>query len=161
MSAPTASPSATPTVAVRAVWRGERRFDTGPAGRTVVLDGDSRVAPGPVEMLAGALATCAGIDVVDILAKRRTPVEHFAVEVTAERRAEPPRRLQRVLLEFSIDGSGIELAQAQRAVHLSFEKYCSVAASLAADISVTARITLNGRRSEEMPLEIWTAARAR
>jgi putative redox protein len=153
-----AGTSTPPTVTTRAVWRGERRFDTGPAGRTVIVDGDSQTAPGPVESLVGALATCASIDIVDILAKRRTPVESFAVEATAERRAEPPRRLQRVWLEFFIDGAGIEMAQADRAVHLSFEKYCSVAASLAPDIALSARITLNGEPSGVIPLEIWTPA---
>ena len=39
---------------------------------------------------------------------------------------------------------------AERAVALSFEKYCTVAASLASDIEVHATVVLNGERGERL-----------
>ena len=153
ISMPTTKPR---TVSTRTVWKGERRFDAGPEGRTVPMDGDSREAPGPVESLLSALATCSGIDVVDILAKRRTPAEQFEVHATAERRAEHPRRLERVELEFQVKGPGIDPEQAEQAIQLSFEKYCSVAASLASDIQISARLVLNGERLPAKTLKVWT-----
>jgi putative redox protein len=139
----------------RAVWRGERRFDAGPAGRTAPVDADSRTAPGPVESLLNAITTCSGVDVLDILEKRRTPVERFEVHVSATRRAEAPRRVERLALEFHIDGPDVEEEHAERAIQLSFDRYCSVAASLAPDIVVESTLILNGDRFAPRPRSIW------
>lgn len=137
-------------------WRGERLFDAGPAGRTHRIDAGAKEAPGPVETLLNALATCSGIDVIDIIAKRKTPVERMTVHVTAERRPEAPRRVRRVEIEFRIDGAGIERDHAERAIQLSFERYCSVASSLAPDIVAEASLTLNGESFPAVRQQIWT-----
>jgi putative redox protein len=137
-------------------WRGERSFDAGPAGRTHVIDGAAKSAPGPVETLLDSLAACSSLDVIDIIEKRRTPVERLVVRVAAERRPEYPRRLMRVDLEFVIDGATIERDAAERAIQLSFERYCSVAGSLAPDIIVETRLTLNGQESPSVRQKIWS-----
>ena len=142
----------------RAVWRGDRLFDAGPEGRTVVVDGGSRTGPGPVETFLASLASCSGVDILDILAKQRTPAERFEVRVAATRRPEAPRRVQRLELEYHIHGPGIEQEQAERAIQLSFEKYCSVGASLAPDIVVEATLVLRGQRFPSRQLTIWRAA---
>lgn len=142
----------------RAVWRGEHRFEAGPEGRTVSVDADSKTAPGPVESLLNALATCSGVDILDILAKRRTPVERFVVNVTATRRTEAPRRVERLDIEFHVDGAGIDVQHTERAIALSFEKYCSVAASLAPDIVAETTLILNGQRQPPQRRNMWTPA---
>jgi putative redox protein len=85
-----------------------------------------------------------GIDVVDILAKRRTPAERLVVDAHAERRAEHPRRVERVTLTFVVDGAGIGIEHTDRAIALALEKYCSVAATLASDVVVETRVVVNG-----------------
>ena len=117
---------------------------------------DSKTAPGPVETLLNALATCSAVDVLDVLAKRRTPAERLVVNVTATRRTEAPRRVERVDLEFVIDGAGIQAEHAERAIQLSFEKYCTVAASLAPDIVAETTLVLNGERQAAQRRKIWT-----
>ena len=130
---------------VRAVWAGDRRFDTGRVGGTTArIDGSGATGQTPPDALLSALATCSAIDVVDILAKRRTPVERLTVDVTWTRRPEMPRRFDRIVVTYHVDGAGIERVHVERAVHLAFEKYCSVAASLAPDIVVESAVTLNG-----------------
>jgi putative redox protein len=106
--------------------------------------------------MLSAIASCAAVDVIDILAKRRTPVERLTVHAAGERRAEPPRRFTRIELEYEIHGEGIERIHAERAIQLSFEKYCSAGASLAPDIAVIARLTLNGAPGSDIPQQIWT-----
>ena len=97
-----------------------------------------------METLLNAIATCSAVDVIDILEKRRTPVARLEVLVSAERRTEAPRRIQRLELEFRIDGEGIDAEHAERAIALSFEKYCSVAATLAPDTAVETVVVVNG-----------------
>lgn len=132
----------------QARWRDGHIFEAGPEGRSHIIDADSKTAPGPVEVLLEAIMTCSGVDVVDILAKRRTPVERFHIEITAHRRPEHPRRIMRLELDFHIDGKGIEAEQAERAIELAFEKYCTVAGSLGSDIVTHSRLILNGQAME-------------
>ena len=43
-----------------------------------------------------------------------------------------------------MDGPGLEIPHTERAVALALEKYCSVAASLAADVVVETAVVVNG-----------------
>jgi putative redox protein len=133
-------------------------FESGPSHRSHIIDGDSKIAPGPVETLLGAILACSGVDVVDILAKRRTPVSRFEASAVAHRRAEHPRRVMRLELEYRIDGDGIDPENAERAIELAFEKYCTVAASLGADITTRSTLVLNGHVFESRPRKMWTPA---
>jgi putative redox protein len=118
---------------IEVFWEGEKRYRGGPeGGPTMVLDGDREVAPSPVDSLLVALAACSAIDVVEILAKRRTPAAALRVRVDFSRAAEPPRRLTDVHLRFTVSTLS-ERVHVERAVELSFQKYCSVASSLAPD----------------------------
>jgi putative redox protein len=137
-------------------WRGERLFDAGPAGRQHRVDAGAKEAPGPVETLLGSIATCSAVDIIDIIAKRKTAVERLSVSVVGERRPEYPRRLMKLHLEYRIDGTGIEREHAERAMQLSFERYCSVAASLAPDIVVDATLVLNGEKGEAVTQKVWS-----
>jgi putative redox protein len=136
-----------PPNAVRTTWAGGYRFDTGrPGGPIARIDGDGETGQSPPDALLSALASCSGIDVVDILAKRRTPVETLTIDVEGERRDDIPRRFTRLTLTYALDGAGVEALHAERAVALAFEKYCSVAASLAPDTVVETIVIVNGVR---------------
>jgi putative redox protein len=140
-----AAPAARPPSRVRVEWVGAQAFDTGrPDGPMGRIDGSGSTAQSPPDALLSALASCSAIDLVDILAKRRTPVEKLTVHVEGRRREKPPRRFEHIILTFDVAGAGIERVHAERAITLAFEKYCSVSASLAPDIVVEASVTLNG-----------------
>jgi putative redox protein len=137
--------AAGPVNKVRAVWKGAQRFDTGREGGPLArLDGTNETGQSPVDALLSALAACSGVDVVEILAKRHTPAERCVIDVTATRRAETPRRVLRFEIEYQLDGAGIERQQAERAIALAIEKYCSVAATLKHDVVIETTLTLNG-----------------
>lgn len=130
---------------VHATWRGDRRYEIGrPGGPTVTIDAAGREGLGPVDTMLGALAACAAIDVVDYLAKRRTPASRVDVRVDAERRPTAPRRVLEAVLQFAIDGDGIDVAHAERAISLSFQTYCSISHTLAPDVRLQSRLVLNG-----------------
>ena len=163
MTKPAVKPPARPSVGnpiarSHAVWRGDLRFDAGVGERVHAIDGNSITAPSPVETLLNSVGTCAGSDVVDILAKQRTPVSRLEVDVMATRRAEFPRRLMSLEVTFTADGKGIEAAQAERAIALSIEKYCTVAASLAGDIEFTSILVLNGKRGAPVTQPMFSAS---
>lgn len=128
---------------VELVWHADRRFTAGrPGGPTIPIDGDGLTAPGPVDTMLSALAGCASVDVIDILAKRRTPIQALTVEVVGTRVETIPRRLSHVLLRFHITAPGLDRENAERAVQLSVEKYCSVRSSLDREIPVEWEVEL-------------------
>ena len=125
-------------------WAGGHRFDTGRAGGPVArLDGSSETGQSPADALLSALASCRAVDVVDILAKRRTPVTALEVDVVGERVDAVPRRYKHITLAFRISGDGVEREQAERAISLAVTKYCSVRGSLREDITVDWTLDLN------------------
>ena len=142
-----APPSTRPPNRVVVQWAGDQAFDSGrPGGPTLRVDGTGASGQSPVDLVLSALASCAAIDVVEILAKRRTPVERLAIDVAGTRVDTTPRRLRHVMLEFRIDGAGIERVHAERAIGLSIEKYCSVRDSLARDVAIEWGLVLNGEK---------------
>jgi putative redox protein len=118
---------------IEVVWEGGMRYRGGPAGGpTLLVDGEKQAAPSPVDALLVAIASCSAIDVVDYLEKRRTPPTACSVSVQFSRAPSPPRRLTEVTLAFRVAADSTR-EHVERAVELSFDKYCSVASSLAPD----------------------------
>jgi putative redox protein len=127
---------------IEVVWEGGMRFRGGPAGGpTLLLDGDREAAPSPVDALLVSLAACSAIDVVEILEKRRTPAERVQVAVEFARAPTPPRRLTSARLRFDVT-AGTDRSHVERAIELSFQKYCSVSASFAPDTELAWELEL-------------------
>ena len=130
---------------VHLAWIGDHRFDAGrPGGVTHRIDADAVTGPGPVDTLLNALAACTAVDVVDILAKRRTPARSLEVDVEGARGASTPARLVGILLKYRITGEGIERVHAERAIELAVTKYCSVRDSLDPNLPVRWTLELEG-----------------
>ncbi len=83
----------------------------------------------PMELLAGSLASCASIDTLLILQKQRIELLDYSVEINAVRKEGEPSPFEKIELTFRFDPS-VDLLKANKAIALSLEKYCSVAASL-------------------------------
>jgi putative redox protein len=129
-------------------WVGGHRFDAGrPNGPTARIDGEGETGQSPPETLLSALATCVSYDVIDILAKQRTPIGSLEIDVVGERVETIPRRYKHITLNFRIGGQGIEKEQALRAIELSATKYCSVGESLRSDIQVDWTVELEEESS--------------
>jgi putative redox protein len=125
-------------------WTGEGlRFTGGrPGGPEVELDG-SGGGLSPVTALLLGVGGCMAVDIVDIGTKMRLPITGVAVELEADRRAEPPRRLTAVRMRFVVEGVGPgEQARVQRAVDLSRDTYCSVLHPLREDIAISIELEL-------------------
>jgi len=138
-----AAPQGTPVdYAIEVVWEGERRYRGGKPGTPPLrLDGNREAAPSPVDSLLVALASCSAIDVVDILGKRRTPPTALDVRVEFSRADSPPRRLTEARLFFRV-ATASERVHVERAIELSFAKYCSVSSSLAPDTRLSWELEL-------------------
>ncbi len=139
-----------PPARVSVTWAGDHRFDAGRAGGpTIRLDASATTGPSPVDGLISALGACVSVDIVDILAKRRTPVSALRIDVSGARANAVPASLTSVQLDVHVDGEGIERVHAERAVELAVTKYCSVRDSLRADIDVRWTVVINGAAPDD------------
>ena len=126
-------------------WTSQMQFaGTGNAGHSVLMDGESKSANSPMELVLIALCGCTAYDVVSILQKKREPFDGVEVSAQAEKAPEPPRVFTDIKLLYKVSGNVARKA-VEDAVRLSEEKYCSVAAML----NKTARITYEIRLDKE------------
>jgi len=84
----------------------------------------------PAELLLIALASCTAVDIVEILAKKRTPLSGLEIEVKGEQDADPPWTFRKIHLIFHVCGSGLTPGSVEQAIRLSEEKYCAVSATV-------------------------------
>ena len=125
-------------------WVEGEAFDVGQPGQSSVrIDGTRKTGPGPVDMLLSALATCSAMDVVSILAKRRTPLTSLDIDVRGERAQTVPAKLTSIAIIYRISGEGIERESAEMAIDLALNKYCSVRDSLDPSIPIEWTLVLN------------------
>ncbi len=117
---------------------GKRFISTDSTGHSVVMSTpDENVGMKPSELILSALAGCTSVDVVDILSKKRTPLSHLEVQVSAEQDADPPWTFRKIHLHFQVKGEGLTEKTLEQAIALSEEKYCSVAATLRGKAEIT------------------------
>jgi putative redox protein len=102
---------------------GARYVGRNEAGDQIIIDGeDIALGVRPMEALLASLGICTAFDVVEILSKRRTPVQSYRIELEGERAEEHPRRYTRIRVRHFVGGEGITPESLQRAISLSHDK---------------------------------------
>lgn len=134
--------TAKPPTTVELIWEHDLVFAGKSGETTMTLDSASTAGPSPMQALAFGLAGCMAMDVVHILKKGRYDLRGLRADLKGERAPSEPRRFTAMTLHFTITGD-VPAEQADRALQLSKEKYCSVWHSLRQDIAfdVTAKVT--------------------
>lgn len=92
---------------------------------------------GPMELVLQALGGCSGVDVLLILKKMRAEILDFSINIEAERAETHPRVFTKVHLEYVFKGEKLRDKDLERAIALSMERYCSVAAMLMKTAEIT------------------------
>ena len=97
----------------------------------------------PMELLLVGLASCSGIDILHIFGKQKLTLNSYKVTVSANREeGAVPSLFTDINIHFELTGD-IPLPKAKRAIQLTLDKYCSVAAILKPSTSISASLTLN------------------
>jgi putative redox protein len=91
----------------------------------------------PSDLLLLGLASCASVDVIDILTKKRQPPVRMEVLVNGEQEPNPPWTFRKIHMHFVFAGIGLQTAAAEQAIRLAEEKYCSVAATIRCAAEIT------------------------
>ena len=112
---------------ISTTWKGGRTFIGENAIGGKVTTGSSQDPPAvsPMELLLVGLAGCTGIDVVDILEKKRVPLSDFTVNVRGKRADTYPMIYTDIEVEYLFWSETLQPKDAEQAIKLSEEKYCS------------------------------------
>jgi putative redox protein len=135
---------------VEAEWQGGGTFiGHNATGGTVQMGKlDERPGVSPMELILVGLGGCTGIDIVDILEKKRQNLKALKVKVRGKKAEGFPKIYKEIEITYLIWGEGIEPKAVERAIQLSEEKYCSVSAMLRSTVEI--RSTYHIYNSGEM-----------
>lgn len=111
-------------------WIKGHEFEAEHEGNKIQMDGSTENGHGPKALLLSALSGCSGIDVVDILTKMKVEFTDFTIETEAEQTDEHPKVFRDIHIIFHIRTAAENEYKVRKAVDLSLEKYCGVAAML-------------------------------
>lgn len=111
-------------------WIQGHEFEAVHEGNKIKMDGSNENGHGPKALLLSALAGCSGIDVVDILTKMRVDFSDFTIETEAEQTDEHPKVFKDIHILYKLKTGMDNEEKVKKAIDLSLEKYCGVAAML-------------------------------
>jgi putative redox protein len=123
----------------RVKWlEGKTFVGTGANGHSIVIgSGEQPAGVSPMQLLLLGLGGCASIDVVDISAKQRQPLDALEVFIDGERGEGTPSPWGKIHMHFIAAGQGLNNEKLERAIALGLEKYCGAYATLAGVASIT------------------------
>ncbi len=84
----------------------------------------------PSDLLLVSLASCSAYDVVMILGRQRQQLTNLYVSVDGEQASEPPYQFTEIHQHYTVEGINLDPKKVERAIELSEERYCSVAATI-------------------------------
>jgi putative redox protein len=127
------------------VWKGGLLFEsTQPDAGKVLMDGHVKEGISPKALLLAGLAGCSSVDVVEILQKMRVEFKGLVVTAEAEQTDELPRVFKDIVLTFQVETKTENEEKVKKAIDLSMEKYCGVAAMLRKNSAITSILKITG-----------------
>jgi putative redox protein len=121
-------------------WTGGHSFDSVQNQTSIHIDSNGGFSP--KALLLTGLAGCTGIDVVDLLEKMRVPFSRLRIEAEAEQTAEHPKVFTDIHVNYILRTAEENRDKVRKAIDLSLEKYCGVAAMLRKNSKILYTITL-------------------
>ena len=88
------------------------------------------------------LAACSGIDVVEILVKKRVVFSDLEITVETEQTTEHPKVYKDILVIFRLKTAAENEEKVRKAIELSIDKYCGVSAMLKKNSAISYKLEL-------------------
>lgn len=125
---------------VKTNWKTGHAFESEHNNARIQID--ARGGFGPKALLLSGLAGCSGVDVVDILEKMKVPFASLEMEVEAGQTEEHPRVFTGIHIRYTIVTGEENRDKVKRAIELSLDKYCGVAAMLKKNSKIDYTLTI-------------------
>lgn len=123
-------------------WKTAHEFESKLGHNSILLDGSQANGFGPKALLLSGLAACSGIDVVDILEKMKVSFTDFVIDAEAEQVEDHPKVYKDILVTYRIKTDTSNEDKVRKAIDLSLEKYCGVAAMLRKNSAINYKLVI-------------------
>ena len=90
----------------------------------------------PMELLLSAVTTCAAVEVVSMIKKRRRDFKDIKAETSGVRAETHPMYYKKISVKYIIYSNDLKDNEADRFISLALTKYCSVGSSIRKDTEV-------------------------
>jgi len=109
------------------------------SGNELVVDmyaRDKKENLSPMELLLSAVTTCAAVEVVSMIKKRRRDFKDIKAETSGVRANTHPTYYKKINVKYIIYSNDLKDNEADRFISLALTKYCSVGSSIRKDTEV-------------------------
>ncbi|MBT3190662.1 MAG: OsmC family protein [Anaerolineae bacterium] len=131
---------------IKVTWKKENVFSAeNEAGGKAELGG---INIRPMQMILASLAGCTGVDVVNILKKKRVNFKDIEIKVSGKRADTHPKVYTDIHVTYLIWGEGIKEKDVEQAIKLSEDKYCSVSAMLKSTAKIHSDYKIFGEKND-------------
>lgn len=129
------------TKQVSARWTGEDLQYVGEddRGNEVPMGGNH---PSPSQLMLMGAAGCMGMDIVNILRKKRQEITAVEVKITGHQPDDYPKPFEVVELDFTVKGNDVNPTAVERAIELSRDIYCIVGQTLKNEVELKTSFTV-------------------
>lgn len=140
-------------ITVNTEFKGGMTFESSIGNHKIIIDsseenGGNNNGPSPKPLLLSSLAGCTGMDIVSLLKKMRVKYDYFNILTEGLTADEHPKKYLEISVIYQLKGNDINYESVLKAVMLSKDKYCGVAASLKDSIKLIYIIEINGIRKQ-------------
>ena len=90
----------------------------------------------PMELLLSAVTTCAAVEIVSMIKKRRRDFRDLKAESSGIRAETHPMYYKKINIKYIIYSKDLQDSEADRFITLALTKYCSVGSSIRMDTEV-------------------------
>lgn len=90
----------------------------------------------PMELLLSAVTTCAAVEIVSMIKKRRRDFRDLKAESSGIRADTHPMYYKKINIKYIIYSKDLQDSEADRFISLALTKYCSVGSSIRMDTEV-------------------------
>lgn len=119
---------------IKTVWKDGMVFENHIRNHVVLSDAlpelGEDAAPGPKELVLSGLASCTGMDVVSLFRKMRVDFTGLEIRIETQLTEEHPKVFDEINMKYIVSGNDLDKAKVEKAIGLSYEKYCGVSAML-------------------------------
>lgn len=122
-------------------WKTRHAFDSYKESSKIEIDANGGF--NPKALLLSGLAGCTGVDIVDILEKMRVLFADLVIEAEADQTDDPPKVFKTIHLTYRIKTEEENRDKVKKAIELSLDKYCGVAAMLKKNSGIEYELVLS------------------
>jgi putative redox protein len=124
--------------------KADREYEArNPQGNSVSIDmydPEQKHAQSPMDLLLSAVGSCASVDAVLMMKKKRRDIVDLSVSVEGVRNDGVPAFFTDIELTFVLVSSDATEEEFAKVVALSVDKYCSVASSLKSNVTYKSEV---------------------